>query len=177
MKLLSLATSALLAASVSARSLSFTTQDDKLSVPGDNPLEFCADPKDNVLALKAVDLTPNPPKAGETLNITASGVLSKDVEEGATIHYSVKYGLITIINTSADLCETVKNIDLECPLKKGDLQLSKGVELPRQIPPGNYHVEAKILSVDDEEVTCLKASVEFKRGGAMGLVWQAKNDL
>lgn len=63
MKLLSLATSALLAASASARSLSFTAQDSDLSVPGDNPLEHCADPKDDILALKAVDLTPNPPKA------------------------------------------------------------------------------------------------------------------
>lgn len=74
------------------------------------------------------------------------------------------------------MCETVKNIDLECPLKKGDLKLSKGVELPRQIPPGNYHVQATVLTKDDEEVTCLKASVEFKRG-AMNLLWEPKEGL
>lgn len=83
----------------------------------------------------------------------------------------MKYGLITIINQSADLCETVKNIDLECPLKKGDLQLTKDVQLPSAIPPGHYTVSAEVLTKDDESVTCLKASVEFKRG-AMNLVWQ-----
>jgi hypothetical protein len=31
-------------------------------VPGSNPLYFCADPKDNILEIKKVDLDPNPPK-------------------------------------------------------------------------------------------------------------------
>lgn len=37
--------------------------DDPLSVPGENPLLFCADPKDNILEIKKADLNPNPPKA------------------------------------------------------------------------------------------------------------------
>lgn len=37
--------------------------DDPLSVPGENPLLFCADPKDNILAITKADLNPNPPKA------------------------------------------------------------------------------------------------------------------
>jgi hypothetical protein len=32
-------------------------------VPGDNPLEFCDDPKDYLLQIDKVDLTPNPPEA------------------------------------------------------------------------------------------------------------------
>jgi hypothetical protein len=63
MKFLSVAATALLAATATARSLSFTPQDDNLSVPGENPLEHCADPADDILALKKVDLSPNPPKA------------------------------------------------------------------------------------------------------------------
>lgn len=51
------------------------------------------------------------------------------------MHLQVKYGLIRIINQEADLCETVKNVDLECPLKKGDMVLTKDVELPKEIPP------------------------------------------
>lgn len=68
MKLLTLATSALLATHVSARSTFFSSSDAApldadLSVPGDNPLEHCSDPKDDILALKKVDLDPNPPRA------------------------------------------------------------------------------------------------------------------
>lgn len=32
-----------------------------LSVPGDNPLEYCQDPSDYILAIEHVDLNPNPP--------------------------------------------------------------------------------------------------------------------
>ena len=32
-------------------------------VPGDNPLYFCADPKDYLLDIENVDLSPNPPSA------------------------------------------------------------------------------------------------------------------
>lgn len=105
--------------------------------------------------------------SGETLSITASGILSKDIADGAKVQVSVKYGLITIINQTADLCETVKNVDLECPLEKGELKITKDVELPKQIPPGHYTVSAKVVTVDGEDITCLKASVEFKRGGAV----------
>jgi hypothetical protein len=68
MKVISIAT-ALLATSVSARSNFFSSsldllpKDDSLSVPGDNPLAHCANPKDDILDLQSVDLSPNPPKA------------------------------------------------------------------------------------------------------------------
>jgi hypothetical protein len=65
MKLLNIA-SALFAASASAGSIfggQAVALDDSLSVPGNNPLNHCADPKDDILDLKSVDLNPNPPKA------------------------------------------------------------------------------------------------------------------
>lgn len=31
-------------------------------VPGSNPLYFCDDPKDNILEIEKVDLSPNPPE-------------------------------------------------------------------------------------------------------------------
>lgn len=47
----------------------------------------------------------------------------------------VKYGLIRLINQEADLCEQLTNVDLECPLEKGEMTLTKQVDLPAQIPP------------------------------------------
>lgn len=46
----------------------------------------------------------------------------------------VKYGVITLIKQTVDLCEQVKNVDLECPLE-GEMKFVKEVELPREIPP------------------------------------------
>lgn len=69
MKFLSIFSVALLSATASARSLSFVGGDsqhaleEEFPVPGDNPLLFCAAPKDNILTIDKVDLSPNPPSA------------------------------------------------------------------------------------------------------------------
>ncbi|KAE9981941.1 hypothetical protein EG327_006055 [Venturia inaequalis] len=138
--------------------------DDPLSVPGENPLLFCADPKDNILAITKADLNPNPPKAGTTLSISAEGYLNEDIEDGAKVHITVKYGVITLINQETDLCEQTHNVDLECPLEKGELKLTKDVDLPKEIPPGNYHVLADVYTKDGKKITCLTAAVSFRRG-------------
>ena len=105
--------------------------------------------------------------SGTALSIVARGDLSEDVEDGAKVHLQVKYGLITIIKQTADLCDQVKNVDLECPLKKGELALTKDVELPKQIPPGKYTVLADVVSKDEKKITCLSATVEFHRDGSV----------
>lgn len=72
--------------------------------------------------------------SGQDLVIKASGTVSEPIEEGAYVALQVKYGLIRLISTKADLCEQVKNVDLECPIDSGDLTLTKTVELPKEIP-------------------------------------------
>jgi hypothetical protein len=74
-------------------------------------------------------------RRGETLSIIASGYFKEKVEEGAKVHLQVKYGLITLINQEADLCDHLKDVDLECPLDKGDMEFTKDVDLPKEIPP------------------------------------------
>ncbi|KAF2111090.1 ML domain-containing protein [Lophiotrema nucula] len=132
-------------------------------VPGDNPLYFCADPKDYIVEIDKVDLSPNPPEAGKKLKITAKGTVSETIEEGSKIHLQVKYGLITLINQEADLCETIGKADLECPLDKGDMELTKEVDLPKEIPPGTYTVLADAYTKDGDKITCLNAKVAFHR--------------
>jgi len=107
-----------------------------------------------------------PSNSGQVLSIVARGDLSQDIEDGAKVHLQVKYGLITIIKQDADLCNQVKNVDLECPIKKGETALTKDVELPKQIPPGKYTVLADVTTKDDKKITCLTATVEFHRDGS-----------
>lgn len=93
------------------------------------------------------------------------------------MHLQVKYGLITIVKQTADLCNTVKEVDLECPIKKGDMTLTKEVELPKQIPPGKYTVLADVLTKDEKKITCLTATVEFSRSGAVNVIKNYKQDI
>ena len=76
--------------------------------------------------------------SGTVLNVTAKGTLSEEVEDGAKIHLEVKYDLIRLLNQEADLCETIANVDLECPLKKGETEVTKSVKLPKRIPPVSF---------------------------------------
>lgn len=57
------------------------------------------------------------------------------MEKGFKMHLQVKYGLITLINQEADGCDTIGKADLECPLEKGEMSMTKDVDLPREIPP------------------------------------------
>ncbi|KAL8702473.1 MAG: hypothetical protein Q9201_004345 [Fulgogasparrea decipioides] len=134
--------------------------DGDLSVPGDNPLVFCSDPSDFILTIDNVDLDPNPPEAGKTLQIKAKGNFTEKVEQDAYINLTVKYGLITLISTQADLCEQMKEVDETCPLE-GAKDFTKEVMLPKKIPPGKFAVLADVYTKDDERVTCLKADVHF----------------
>ncbi|KPI43911.1 Phosphatidylglycerol/phosphatidylinositol transfer protein [Cyphellophora attinorum] len=156
-------------------------QDDKVTVPGENPLDFCTDPKDYILTVDYVNLTPNPPRpyefpagytprsmeadrsSGEKLVIEANGTFSQDIEPGATVFLQVKYGLITLIKQEADLCDNLPKIDMECPVKKGVLTIKKEVDIPKQVPPGKYTVLADVNTVDKEKITCMESVVYFSK--------------
>lgn len=73
--------------------------------------------------------------SGETLTIDAIGNFTQRVEDGAYVRLSVQYGLITLIRRTEDLCELLANVDKECPVEKGELKVTKAVDLPSQIPP------------------------------------------
>ncbi|KAF7549219.1 hypothetical protein G7Z17_g6529 [Cylindrodendrum hubeiense] len=138
-----------------------------LKIPGDSPLELCpGDHTADLITIDRVDLLPNPPQAGKDLVIKAKGTVKQRIEEGAYVLLTVKYGLIRLISTKADLCEQIGNVDLECPVEAGDLEIIKTVELPNEIPPGKYSVLADVFSAEDVQITCLSANVVFSRSSS-----------
>lgn len=65
-------------------------------------------------------------------------MLKDTVTKGAYVEVSVKYGLITLIRETLDLCDHVKEVELECPIEEGKLTLTKVVKIPPQIPPVSF---------------------------------------
>ncbi|KAI9791177.1 MAG: Phosphatidylglycerol/phosphatidylinositol transfer protein [Candelina submexicana] len=170
MKSIMLLSTLFLSSLAAASSLTFfgNTHDQEIlegdnKVPGDNPLTYCSDPKDYLLAIDHVNLAPNPPEAGKNLTVEASGTLAQEIEEGAYVLLIVKYGFITLLDQKADLCAQIKNVNLECPLREGLTSLTKEIPLPSEIPPGKYSVHADAYTKDDKRITCLDASVHFSR--------------
>jgi len=66
-------------------------------------------------------------------------MLKNVVSKGAYVEVSVKYGLITLIREVLDLCDHVKEVELECPIDKGKQTLTKVVNVPREIPPVSFY--------------------------------------
>ncbi|GAW10880.1 hypothetical protein ANO14919_002160 [Xylariales sp. No.14919] len=138
------------------------TVNDAKKVPGDSPLQFCdTDHSRDTVQIEKVDLLPNPPESGSKLVIHATGTVYQPIEQGAYVKLTVKYGLIRLISTTADLCEQVDNVDLKCPIEKGVLSITKDVDIPKEVPPGTYNVFADVYNSDDTPITCLEASVTF----------------
>ncbi|KAK5633850.1 hypothetical protein RRF57_009564 [Xylaria bambusicola] len=147
-------------------------------VPGDSPLEFCnAERSQDTVTIEKVDLLPNPPEAGSALIIRATGTVFEPIRKGAYVKLVVKYGLIRLISTTADLCDQVENVDLKCPIEKGVLSITKSVDLPKEIPPGTYNVFADVYNDDDTHVTCLQATVTFGMGKQKAEAIDSGNEL
>ncbi|EHL02735.1 E set [Glarea lozoyensis ATCC 20868] len=161
-------TSLFLSSFVSAAGVSFFSNGQKVledkgeAIPGDNPLIHCKkDHDENILVLDHVNLTPNPPVPGQKLTIEAVGTLSEKIEQGAYVNLQVKYGLIKLLSTRADMCEQIANVDLKCPVDKGKITLTKDVDIPKEIPGGTYTVVADAYTQDEKKIVCLEATVKF----------------
>jgi hypothetical protein len=87
--------------------------------------------------------------SGSTLVIEAAGILSEKVEKGAYVMLQVKYGLIKLVSTKADLCDQVTNVDMECPIEKGAITITKDVEIPSGVPPVSRRSASRIFVPSD----------------------------
>ena len=70
--------------------------------------------------------------SGATLSIEASGTVKETIEEGAYVKLVVKYGYIKLLDQTMDLCEQIKNVDLECPIEKGKISITRTSTCPRR---------------------------------------------
>lgn len=83
--------------------------------------------------------------SGQQLLIKASGNVKQRIEEGAYVKLTVKYGLIKLLTTTANLCEQFANVDMKCPIEEGEQTIEKTVDLPVEIPPVSFVPEAQGL--------------------------------
>lgn len=136
-------------------------------IPGDSPIFKCDVDDKQLLDIKSVELSPNPPKKGQNLTITASGQLHQELVEGAYIDVEVRLGYIRLLYNTYDLCEQLDEHDVEdlkCPIKPGTYNLKKEVAIPAEVPPGKYVFVARAYTYDDELISCLTGEVLFPAG-------------
>ncbi|CAG8644759.1 2861_t:CDS:2 [Ambispora gerdemannii] len=126
-----------------------------------NPtISDCSNDND-ILQIEYIKINPDPPKKGKSLEINARGYLTERVDVGSYVDITVKLGLIKLLSQRMDLCEQVEKVDKKCPLEAGPQTLQKTVELPKEIPPGKYFVDAFVYTSDHRRIACLKAQTFF----------------
>ncbi|EEB06362.1 niemann-Pick disease type C2 protein hE1 [Schizosaccharomyces japonicus yFS275] len=141
----------------------------ELKIPGDNPAYFCNNNWDHsldTLQINYLNLVPNPPRAGKNLSIETQIAVNTVVEEGSYVLAEVKYGFVRIVNEKLDLCEQADLLaGIKCPVGPSLITKTIEVPLPWAIPPGTYHVNARVFNANDEQLTCVTASVSFRHFG------------
>jgi hypothetical protein len=82
-----------------------------------------------------ISISPDPPKRGQPLTVTVTGELSQDVTDGAFADVKVKLGVIKLVEQRLDLCKEITQIERECPVEKGRVDIKHTVDIPREVPP------------------------------------------
>lgn len=131
---------------------------------GNDILVDCGEEED-IAHIDYIHLSPSQPKPGKPLKISAKGSFSEKVGDGAYVVVIVKMGLIKLLHKTYDVCAEVPKVDRKCPFGPGNETFEHSIDLPKEIPPGKFNVLARVYTVDDEPVACVKGSVTFKVGG------------
>ncbi|KAI8822586.1 ML domain-containing protein [Fimicolochytrium jonesii] len=134
------------------------TDNNALLGPSDG-IENCGDDSD-VFHIKSVELTPNPPKRGQPLNIRVRGTLDEAIDAGAYADAIVKLGIIKLVDTRLNLCDETAKIDHPCPIEKGPVDIEHTVDIPNEIPPGRYTILIDATNFDDAHLACIKATFQ-----------------
>ncbi|KAJ3301015.1 Phosphatidylglycerol/phosphatidylinositol transfer protein [Blyttiomyces sp. JEL0837] len=111
-------------------------------------------PSTDALVVQSLSYAPNPIVAGQNLNITITGVLSKDVTNGTNIKVTATYlGFIKVLDTTIDLCS---QNGVSCPIAAGNEALTFGIMIPSSAPAVTVDVVAKAYLPDGTELTCVE---------------------
>ncbi|KAG1864120.1 ML domain-containing protein [Suillus subalutaceus] len=124
----------------------------------------CGSPTD-VIQLKSISLSPDPPKPGQDLTVTVVGTAHERVEVGAYADVVVKLGLIRLLSKRFDVCEEARNANatIQCPVEQGDYTVVETVALPKEIPQAKFTVAVTGHTVDEEDLLCLDLRIDFMK--------------
>jgi len=106
-----------------------------------------------------VTVTPFPPVIGQPVHVYIDADLTKQVAEGSTADVRVRYGVITIIDDTFDICSLAP----VCPVDPQKVHVDVTVDVPSIIPGGRYRIEVQAQDQDGQEIICVDIDAELRR--------------
>merc|ERR1711916_138865 len=132
--------------------------EDDLAAPLDSvPFTQCSG-VDSKVTVSAVDATPFPPTPGQSATVTVSGTSSVDITDG-DYTLTVSLGGFPFQTLTGKVCDLVS-----CPVKAGDIKLSKSLDIPSIAPPGTYGVKVDAKSGSGDDLVCVDLTVTIGGG-------------
>jgi hypothetical protein len=127
------------------------------------PYELCPG-VEGTFQLQSVTTVPDVPQRGQRLRVEVKGHLKSAIEAGSEVSVRVKYRRIPLLTKRLNLCdELAKDGSLpdHCPIAAGDKTWVYEADIPNEIPAGQYSVDLRIRDQKQQDVTCLKVTVDF----------------
>ncbi|KAF8194787.1 hypothetical protein K438DRAFT_1587656 [Mycena galopus ATCC 62051] len=117
----------------------------------------------NAVRLDSLTLSPDAANDGK-LALTWKGEALQTIKRGAYAKIVIKYGLIQLLSTTADMCE---QDGITCPFETGDFEITQTTSYTEKTSPGTYNVLIDGYTDDDESVLCVKIQANFPRPQTM----------
>ncbi|KAG9085814.1 Phosphatidylglycerol/phosphatidylinositol transfer protein [Ceratobasidium sp. UAMH 11750] len=122
-------------------------------------------PSDAVQVL-SIQVWPDPPQIGKDLTVTARGLVTRRIEEGAYADVTVKLGLIKLLHKQFDICEEARNnnVTVQCPVEPGEYEVVHTVTLPKETPKAKFTIDVQGFVSEyseDPDMVNMKLMVDF----------------
>lgn len=121
----------------------------RLSRLNDFPFSLCPGaPSD--LSISKVQVTPDPPVAGQNITIWAYGAVDEEMTDGSQVVIAVDFMGVQIFSESLPMSDVT-----QMPAGPGPIEIHYAIDIPGGVPHGPYSVS---LTFDDQtgtELTCL----------------------
>lgn len=119
-------------------------------------LTMCSTP-DFLLQKVRYSLHPDPPTKGQSLDMAFSGELSERITYGTIKIHVVLNNFLTVYSSELDLCDSLKETGLSCPLESGHIEIVAKADIPRIVPSGEYTIDLQIQG--EHPITCISAKL------------------
>lgn len=128
------------------------------SVFAQDPLTWsiCKRYPQQTLQISSVTLNPNPPQAGNNLQVTIQGTLTEPMAAGSAGQVSVNYAGTPMYTGPFDPCQFLAGSSNQCPLAKGPQTLSITQQITPMAPSGGpYQGTIVITDQNKNIVSCI----------------------
>ncbi|MGK5734279.1 ML domain-containing protein [Streptomyces sp. URMC 124] len=126
------------------------------------------------LQIESIRTTPDPPMPGTSLKATVKAAAQEEIVDGAYIEVVVKLGLVKLFTKRYDLFEKLRGDTSDWsltadtapggePIMPGNVELTFGMDLPRETPQAKFTVNARGYTVDDDDLFSLDFRVDFMK--------------